>query len=106
MASELAYSVRVSPTYPSFSRGMPMRVVSLSALLAMGGAVHAASFDCSKAASATEKLICANARISDLDEHLGRYYGAARTELGRGAACLMSTQRDWLRKVRNTCKDS
>jgi hypothetical protein len=72
----------------------------------MGSAVHAASFDCSKAASATEKLICANARISDLDEHLGRYYGAARAELGRGAACFMSTQREWLRKVRNACKDS
>ncbi|MBC8024391.1 MAG: hypothetical protein H7Y89_00220 [Steroidobacteraceae bacterium] len=83
-----------------------MRVVSLFALLAASGAVQAASFDCSKAATATEKLICANARISDLDEHLGRYYSAARGELGRGGACLASTQREWLRKVRNACKDS
>lgn len=83
-----------------------MRIVSLFALLAVSGAVQAASFDCSKAASATEKLICTNARISDLDEHLGRYYSAARGELGRGSACLVSTQREWLRKVRNACKDA
>jgi uncharacterized protein len=78
----------------------------LFALFAVSGAVQGASFDCSKAASATEKLICNDARISDLDEHLGRYYGAARAELGRGGACLVPTQRDWLRKVRNACKDS
>ena len=47
-----------------------MRVVSLFALLAASGAVQAASFDCSKAATATEKLICTNARVSDLDEYL------------------------------------
>jgi uncharacterized protein len=83
-----------------------MRVVSLFVLLASSGAAHAASFDCSKAGTSAEKLICANTRVSELDEHLGRYYGAARAELGRGAACLMSTQREWLRKVRNACKDA
>jgi uncharacterized protein len=83
-----------------------MRVVSLFALLAACGVTQAASFDCSKAASVTEKLICNSARVSELDEHLGRYYGAARAELGRGGACLVPTQRDWLRKVRNACNDS
>jgi uncharacterized protein len=83
-----------------------MRVVSLFALLAAGGGAQAASFDCAKAATATEKLICGNARISGLDEHLGRYYGAARAELGRGGACLVPTQREWLRNVRNACKDT
>jgi uncharacterized protein len=83
-----------------------MRVVSLFAALAFSGAVQAASFDCSKAATTTEKLICANARISDLDEHMGRYYGAARADLGRASACLVATQREWLRKGRNACKDA
>src|SRR5688572_6298983 len=83
-----------------------MRGFSLLALLVASGAVHAASFDCAKAITATEKLICSNARVSDLDEYLGRYYGAARAELGRGGACLVPMQRDWLLKVRNACKDS
>lgn len=83
-----------------------MRVVSVVAFLVASGAAHAASFDCSKAATPTEKLICGNPRVSELDEHLGRYYGAARVELGRGAECLVPAQRDWLRKVRNACKDS
>jgi uncharacterized protein len=83
-----------------------MRIVGLFALWVLCVACHAASFDCAKAATATEKLICATPRISDLDEYLGRYYQTARAELGRGAACLALTQRDWLRNVRNACKDA
>jgi uncharacterized protein len=83
-----------------------MRSVGLFALLALGTHCQAASFDCAKAATATEKLICATPRISDLDEYLGRYYQTARAELGRGAVCLAPTQRDWLRNVRNACKDA
>jgi uncharacterized protein len=68
---------------------------------------RAASFDCSKAATATEKAICANQKISDLDEYLGRYYQAGRMTMGRdAAACLGSNQREWLRSVRNVCKDA
>ena len=83
-----------------------MRIICLFALLAAGGAAQAASFDCSKAATATEKLICANQRISNLDEYLGRYYYTARAEVGRGAVCLVPNQRDWLQNVRNVCKDA
>ena len=83
-----------------------MRVIGLFALLFLSVTAQAASFDCAKAATATEKLICSSQRVSDLDEYLGRYYFAARAELGRGGACLVPTQRDWLRKVRNACKDA
>jgi uncharacterized protein len=83
-----------------------MRIVGLLALLAMVGVSQAASFDCSKAATATEKLICANQRVSDLDEYLGRYYFTARAEVGRGAVCLTPNQREWLRTVRDACKDA
>lgn len=82
-----------------------MRIVGLIVLLALNTASGAASFDCAKAATPTEKMICANQRISDLDEYLGRYYLTARAEVGRGAACLTPNQRDWLRNVRNVCKD-
>jgi uncharacterized protein len=83
-----------------------MRIAGLFVLLAASTFAHAASFDCSKAATATEKLICANQRISDLDEYLGRYYYTARSEVGRGAQCLVPNQRDWLRTVRDACKDA
>lgn len=84
-----------------------MRLSLFVALCCFGGIGHAASFDCSKAATATEKAICANPRVSDLDEYLGRYYQAGRASMGRdAAACLASNQREWLRSVRNVCKDT
>jgi uncharacterized protein len=84
-----------------------MRLFPVIALSCLGGVAHAASFDCAKAATATEKTICANPQISDLDEYLGRYYQAGRASMGRdAAACLASNQRTWLRSVRNACKDA
>ncbi|HEV7605811.1 MAG TPA: hypothetical protein VGO61_00610 [Steroidobacteraceae bacterium] len=84
-----------------------MRLFPVFALCCLGGIAQAASFDCSKAATATEKAICANPHVSDLDEYLGRYYQAGRATMGRdAAACLGSNQRDWLRSVRNLCKNA
>ena len=83
-----------------------MRFIALLTLFAVSVTSHAASFDCAKAATPTEKLICSNQRISDLDEYLGRYYQTARAEVGRGGQCLAPNQRDWLRTVRNVCKDA
>lgn len=83
-----------------------MRIVVLFAISTLSATVHAASFDCSKAATPTEKLICANQRVSDLDEYLGRYYYTARSEVGRGAQCLVPNQREWLHTVRDACKDA
>jgi uncharacterized protein len=82
-----------------------MRIAALISLWCLSALAQAASFDCAKATTPTEKRICSSPRISDLDEYLGRYYSAARAGLGRGGACLVPNQRDWLRKVRNACKD-
>src|SRR5690606_35134836 len=75
------------------------------AVLPNADGVHAASFDCSKASSRQVKLICEDAELSTLDEHLARYYQAARTVLGRGGECLKTEQREWLAKVRSGCSD-
>jgi uncharacterized protein len=84
-----------------------MRLIVLFALACMGGIARSASFDCARAGTATEKAICASPRLSDLDEYLGRYYQAGRASMGRdAAACLASNQREWLRSVRNACKDA
>jgi uncharacterized protein len=86
-----------------------MRVSSLAAISAWAmfatGTAPAASFPCEKAATAVEKSICANEVVSELDEHLGRYYTAARAALGAGKTCLAQDQKTWL-KTRNACKDA
>jgi uncharacterized protein len=64
---------------------------------------RAASFDCAKAASKVEKMICADPVVSQLDSDLARDYSSARPALGAGATCLVSDQRQWLRTVRNRC---
>lgn len=71
------------------------------------GAVQAASFPCTGTLTAVERQVCADAALSQLDEHLLRYYTAARQVLGAsGAECLTTDQRRWLRTVRNACADA
>lgn len=69
-------------------------------------AAGAASFDCAKAQSRIDKAICADAEVSTLDEHLARYYQAARAALQISVECLAADQRRWLGSVRNACKDA
>ena len=64
----------------------------------------AASFDCAKAAFATEKLICNNPDISKLDEQLGASYKQA-LESSADKDSLKKSQIEWLKQQR-ACKDS
>lgn len=94
----------------SASATMPMASIGAFAVLLVActmisSPVVAASFACEKAASRVEKMICADPDLSQLDEHLGRYYAAARTTLAHADACLAVDQRNWLRTSRNACKD-
>ncbi|MEO8679874.1 MAG: hypothetical protein ABI665_12550 [Vicinamibacterales bacterium] len=52
-----------------------------------------------------EKMICANAGLSELDEHLGRYYVAARMALESGGSCLQTDQAQWLKSTRDACRN-
>ena len=65
----------------------------------------AASFPCEKARTDVERAICKDKELSALDEHLGHYYSAARSELRHATECLASDQKSWLREVRDACKD-
>lgn len=64
------------------------------------------SFDCAKAQTRVEKLICSDGRLRELDEHLGRYYEAGRAAVERAASCLQSDQAQWLKTIRNQCADA
>ena len=65
---------------------------------------RAASFDCGKATTKTEKLICTDPELSILDEDLTSTYNNA-TKKTSDPATLKHAQRAWL-KERNLCNDS
>lgn len=81
-------------------------VILASTWLMQASVAVAASFPCGKAKTVIEKQICADAELSALDEHLGRYYSAARVALAHDATCLVGDQQRWLRTVRDTCQET
>jgi uncharacterized protein len=90
----------------------PAKIATMHALMiaiVLPGAANPASaqsFDCRKAQTRIEKVICSEAAIADLDEHLGRYYAAGRAALEGAASCLQSDQAQWLTSTRDACQDA
>jgi uncharacterized protein len=66
-------------------------------------AAQAAGFDCGKAKTKVEKLICSNATVSKLDREMQSVYQDAYKRTADPAG-LKLEQRQWL-KTRNACKD-
>jgi len=77
--------------------------LALIGWMALAFPVQAASFDCAKAQSKVEKMICADAEISKLDEKLAKTYSETSKD-EKDVALLNSQQRAWL-KQRNQCVD-
>jgi len=78
----------------------------LSALLIAGCASHitAASFDCSRAATAQENAICADPSLSLLDEQMTAAYKALLAQLSPSAAAeVRQDQHEWLRWLPQVC---
>jgi len=68
---------------------------------------EAASFDCKKASTAAEKLICADSDLSSLDEKLQRSYQTALEAVDSfSRPKLITEQRNWITHVRNICAES
>lgn len=63
-----------------------------------------ASFDCAKAATPVEKLICSDDALSTLDEQLGAAYRQALSE-STDKELIKKAQAEWLKEQR-ACKDS
>lgn len=66
---------------------------------------HAASFDCAKAATQTEKVICSDPVLSRLDEQLADAYRVAQKRAASRVA-LRKAQRNWLDSQRDVCRDA
>ena len=82
------------------------RTLSRISLIALFLALHpavsacAASFDCDTATSGIETQICANPRLSVLDEELDQVYGEAMKRVSNPTA-LKNAQQRWIKKERN-----
>lgn len=66
--------------------------------------VHA-SFDCAKASSPIEHLICSTPQAADADLRLASAYSAARAKASDPAA-LKADQRKWMKDERDACSDA
>jgi uncharacterized protein len=73
--------------------------------LALVTTVQAASFDCAKAASTIEKLICSDDDLSKLDEALSKVY-QQEVEQSEDRTKAIKEQRQWLKENRNSCHDA
>jgi len=65
----------------------------------------APSFDCARAASEVETLICADAELSDLDRQLADRYGAAVNGSGKMREGVIALQRSWLSRRATECTE-
>jgi uncharacterized protein len=81
-------------------------VATAMLLLGLSNYAAAQSFDCKKAGTPVEKMICADAGLRELDEYLGRYYAAGREELAGAASCLRTDQVQWLKGTRDACSSA
>ncbi|MGO9121661.1 MAG: lysozyme inhibitor LprI family protein [Desulfomonilaceae bacterium] len=77
----------------------------ITVFLLLPGICLAASFDCNKATTPVEKLICAEQGLSQFDEKLSRVYEEA-LRLTPDPQGLKREHEKWLRDVRNLCTDS
>lgn len=64
-----------------------------------------ASFDCGKAASKIEKLICSSPQTADADKQLAAAYSAAKAK-SSDINALKAQQVEWMKQERNPCTDS
>jgi len=83
-----------------------MKFIPFAILLALlSSPAAAASFDCAKAATAVEKIVCADKGISALDDELNRLY-QQRLAVALDQEGMKSMQRNWLKALGERCKDA
>ncbi|MFZ6759183.1 lysozyme inhibitor LprI family protein [Undibacterium sp. Ji50W] len=78
----------------------------VQASLAISSSALAASFDCAKARTPTEKAICAEPSLSSLDTEVGQAFKAAQAlwPAGNWKDFLRAEQREWLKTRDAECK--
>ena len=83
------------------TRRLPLISLLYAALLPM--TAHTASYDCTRATTATEIAVCDNSSLNRMDEDLAVQYRSLLNQLPpRRADALRDDQRSWL-VARNSC---
>lgn len=83
-----------------------MKFIPLAVMIALlSSPAAAASFDCAKAATTVEKIVCADKEISALDDELNKLY-QQRLAVALDQQGMKSMQRNWLKSLGERCKDA
>jgi uncharacterized protein len=90
------------PAWPALGRSI---LGLIATILLLSGICSAASFDCDRATTLVEKLICSEPGLSQLDEKLSKTYEEVLRATPDRAG-LKREQNNWLREVRNLCRHS
>lgn len=81
-------------------------VFSLAATCLFGmPSLRATGFDCAKAKTKIEKLICANPNLSELDKNLSTLYNQVLLK-SPVPEDTKQQQREWVKESRNTCENA
>jgi len=64
---------------------------------------EAASFDCQKAQTKNEKLICITPELSQLDEKLAKQYSSSLKKSNDNGEVIKQSQRAWLKQINKEC---
>ncbi len=84
--------------------------LGMALLISAGSGVRpsrAASFDCKKAKTKTEKLICETPELSKADDELGAIFKQAVKAVGKvSSKSLREAQSLWMSRFRNECPDA
>lgn len=99
-AATIARAVAASPDVPAAVTAAPTTVAAEPPQT-----VIEASFDCAKAASKIEKLICSSSDAAAADKRLAKAYGEAKAR-SADVNALKAQQVDWIKQERNVCSDS
>ncbi|MFZ2727791.1 MAG: lysozyme inhibitor LprI family protein [Methylococcaceae bacterium] len=82
---------------------LKIKPILLLVSLLVSNSVYSASFDCTKAKTLAETVICSNPQLSDLDELLMTSYKKT-LERSEGDNTIKTAQRNWLKDSRNKCQ--
>ena len=82
-----------------------LHLLLLTIALCWASSAQAAGFDCAKAGMAVEKMICADAVLSALDDEMGPAYKKALQTNDKQAASIRQVQKQWV-KQRDACTDA